>query len=78
VQTSEFIQAVAGSASDGKSRSGQFQATVGGQVLIKIDALGISIGGQIGTGFTATDGSPVDVPVTGTVIIQGDLPKPFQ
>lgn len=74
VQTSEFIQAVAGSAKDGMSRSRQFQASVGGQVLIKIDWLGVSIGGQIGTGFTATEGSPVDVPATGTVIIQGEFP----
>jgi hypothetical protein len=74
VQTSEFIQAIAGSASDGNSRTGQFQASVGGQVLIKISVLGISVGGQIGTGFTATQGSPVDLPVTGTAIIQGEFP----
>jgi hypothetical protein len=75
VQTSEFVQALAGAVTDGKSREGDFQAQVqaGGQVMVKISS-SISIGAQIFTGVTGTHGSPGDLPAGGAIIIQGPLP----
>jgi hypothetical protein len=71
VQVQGFMQAVAGVASSGKSNSGTVQAQVGIQLLVTVGQVQIGIQGS--GGVTYTDGSPIDLPGAGSLVIQGNF-----
>jgi len=71
VQVQGFAQAVAGVASSGTSNSGTVQAQVGIQLLVTLGP--VQIGVQGSGGVTYTQGSPIDLPGAGSVVIQGNF-----